>query len=121
MYTQIVPQLWMMIPRNERDLIAKEFNLPRTGVTEVINQDVVTDGYRAEDLKNITLEKMCAYIGSQESFMRAWELTVMKANAELNPPAVFIGTQEELNKIENVIVEPKVEKKEKIKKEKQNV
>lgn len=102
MYIQIVPQLWMLVPKAERDLLAKQFELPRTGITEVIDQTVITDGYRAEDLINITLEKMVAFVGSEESFMRAWELTTMKAHSLLNPPTVFIGTQEELNKVTGV-------------------
>lgn len=86
MFTQIVPQLWMLVPKEERDYLAKAFNLPKTGITEIVDQTVVTDGYKAEDLVNITLEKMTAFIGSEETFMRAWELSVMKAHSELNPP-----------------------------------
>lgn len=96
MFTVIVPQLWMMVPKKERDLIAKEFNLSKTGITEVVNEDVITDGYRAEDLAGITIEKMANFIGSEESYMRSWELTVMKAHSLLNPPEVFIGSPDEL-------------------------
>lgn len=106
MFTQIVPQLWMMLPKAERDLIAKKFDLKRTGMTEVINEDVVTDGYRMEDLKEITLEKMTAFIGSEESFMRAWELTVMKTRSLLNPPQVFIGTPVQLEELQSGAVLP---------------
>lgn len=97
MFTVIMPHLWMMVPKEERDILIQQFGLVRTGITEVIDQQLITDGYSDKDLAGITLEKMTEFIGSEESFMRAWELTVMKARAIANPPTVFIGTQEQLN------------------------
>lgn len=97
---QIVPQLWMLVPKEERDLLAEVFNLTRTGTTEIIDQTVVTDGYRDTDLLGITLQKMCEFVGSEESFMRAWELTQMKAHSILNPPQHFIGSAEQLKKLQ---------------------
>lgn len=86
MYTNVPPQLWMMLPKESRDYIVKEFSLTRTGITEILDQQVIRDGYSMDDLKGITLDKMCAFIGSEEEFPRAWELTCAKVKSILHPP-----------------------------------
>ncbi len=88
--SNIYPQMWLALPKAIRNLLAERFEIPRTGVTEIRDQDVVSDGYTGEDLQHITLEKMNAYIGSEETFGRAWEITIAKAHAELNPPIAEI-------------------------------
>ena len=75
----------MAVPKEKRIRLAEIFSIPQTGIKEIIDQTVKCDGYLNEDLQAITLEKMCEYIGSQEPFSRAWELTLMKVHSELNP------------------------------------
>jgi hypothetical protein len=87
---KIFPQLWMQLSRESREHLAKVFELPRTGITEIRNQDVISDGYTQEDLAHITAEKMEHYVGSKETFSRLWELTVAKCRHELNPPKGMI-------------------------------
>lgn len=93
MYNNVPPQLWMLLDKQIRNHLVKVFEIPRTGITEIINQDVVRDGFSFDDLKAITLEKMTAYIGSEETFPRGWEITCSKAKGEVYPP-MFIKQPE---------------------------
>jgi patatin-like phospholipase/acyl hydrolase len=86
MQTNIYPQQWLHLSKEVRLHLMKVFGIIRTGITEIRDQEVISDGFTADDLKAITLEKMCEYIGSQETFLRAWEVTLAKIHAELNPP-----------------------------------
>lgn len=88
---RIYPQLWMSLEKNTRIHLAEVFKLTPSGVTEVRDQEVVSDGYLVDDLKGITLEKMCEYIGSTETFSRAWEITLAKVYAHFNPPVGVIS------------------------------
>ena len=89
-FDKVPTALWMIQPQSVRNLLAKEFELSRTGYSEVRDQDLISDGFTASDLEGITSEKMEAYVGSHETFSRLWELTVMKAYSELNPPMGII-------------------------------
>ena len=82
----IYPQVWVSLPKETREHLIKVFKLVRTGISVVKDQTLVSDGYTEEDLEGISLEKMCEYIGSQETFMRACELTLGKVHSELHPP-----------------------------------
>lgn len=87
----IYPQVWINLPKDVRARLVEVFGIPRTGATEIRDQEVVSDGYNAEDLKSISLEKMTEYIGSEETFTRSWEITLAKVHAELNPPVAIVG------------------------------
>ena len=91
---QIFPQVWISLPKETRNHLAEVFSLNRSGVTEVRDQEIISDGYSAEDLKRISLENMCQYIGSQETFGRAWEITLAKVHSELHPPVGVISGPE---------------------------
>jgi hypothetical protein len=80
----------MSLSRDVREKIAEVFNVQKSGVTEIKDNEVLRDGRTDEDLLAITLEKMNAYIGSEETFARAWEITISKINYELNPPPIEI-------------------------------
>lgn len=86
MYNNVPTQLWMLLDKSIKNHLVKVFDIKRTGITEIRDQVLVLDGYSNDDLKAITLEKMNEYIGSQETFPRAWELTCAKAKYEINPP-----------------------------------
>jgi hypothetical protein len=68
----------------------------RTGVAEVRDQAIVSDGITNDDLKIITSERMAEYTGSTGSYNQLWITTVSKANYELNPPPMDLN---ELNPI----------------------
>lgn len=99
---QIYPGMWIHLPLETRLHLVKVFKLERTGVTEIVDQRIVSDGFTVDDLKLITKEKLCEYVGSEETFGRAWELTLAKIHSELNPP---VG---EIRKVgeDNIVVEP---------------
>lgn len=94
MQDKIVPQQFMLLKREVREHLAKIFNIKKSGITEIMDQEVIKDGRTIEDLSVITTEKMAEYVGSVESFGRLWELTAAKAWAELNPPVGVIGESE---------------------------
>lgn len=89
-HDKVVPQHWMLLPKDIRAHLAVVFNIRVSGVTEIRDQDVITDGRTINDLEALSLERMCDYIGSEETFARAFELTIAKAHAELHPPVGVI-------------------------------
>jgi hypothetical protein len=99
-FDRVMPQLWIILPREERDVLIQEFSLVRTGVTEVRDSTVVSDGYSYDDLAAITAEKMAEFVAPNEveeamkdSFPRLWELTVAKARSIVNPPIAEIVSE----------------------------
>lgn len=87
---RIYPSVWLALPKDVRDRLVEVFSITRTGATEIRDQSVVSDGYTVEDLQCITLTAMSRYIGSDETFGRAWEITIAKAHSELHPPVAII-------------------------------
>lgn len=85
MYNNIPSQLWMLLDKDIRIYLATVFEIPMTGVREIIDDRIISDGHSNADLMAITLEKMTSYIGSEETFPRAWEITCSKAKGELHP------------------------------------
>lgn len=77
------------------------WKIPRSGVSEVRDQTVISDGHTYEDLLAITHERMNEYIGSEETFARAWEITVAKAYSELHPPIGVIKGNVEDSEIQS--------------------
>jgi hypothetical protein len=93
MYNSIPAQLWMLLDKATRSYLVNVFEIPMTGIREIIDDRVISDGYSNKDLEAITLEKMIAYIGSEETFPRAWEITCTKASKELNPPVIQMADE----------------------------
>lgn len=102
---QIYPQQWLSLPKAIRNHLAVVFSIPRTGVTEVRDQEVVSDGYTAEDLKILSHKALCDWIGSEETFARAWEITLAKVHSELNPPIGIIKNVDGYPTIINIVEE----------------
>ena len=96
MYEHVLPNLWMLLSYEERNHLAKVFNMEKTGVTEVKDNQVITDGYRYEDLGAITRDKMIEYVGSEDTFPRLWELTCAKVKFELTPITGQVGAKPEV-------------------------
>lgn len=94
-FERIIPPLWMQLEQSMRNYLAKEFELSRTGISEIKDQELISDGYCLEDLSTITAAKMTAFVGSEETFPRLWELTCMKARSVLNPPIGIIKKLED--------------------------
>jgi hypothetical protein len=89
MYDHIFVGQWMILPKEVRDILIKDFNMVKTGPVEVRDEHVITDGFTNNDLSVFTAESMYSYAGEVASFGRLWELTVRKAHDKLNPPEVI--------------------------------
>lgn len=89
MFDRIYQHQWITLDRDVREHLTKIFDIPTTGIAEIRDQSVISDGKTNEDLKAITSEKMATYVGSLEEFPRLWELTLSKVKYELHPP-IFI-------------------------------
>ncbi len=83
---RIYQQQWIALPKETREHLKKVFGIQATGVAEIIDQTVVSDGVTNANLQVITAERMAEYVGSTESFLRLWELTIAKVKYELHPP-----------------------------------
>jgi hypothetical protein len=94
MFDRIHPTQWVTLPIELRDQIARDFHVLRTGVSEIRDQTLISDGRTMEDLAVINSETMSAYVGSEADFPRLWELTVAKARSILNPPVGVISELE---------------------------
>lgn len=101
MYERVLPALWMLVPREERAVIARDFDIVATGVTEVRDQTVLSDGFTYDDLGKLTVEAMSEYVGSTETLPRLWELTVAKARSIVHPVVGMISGEPKV--IEEVI------------------
>lgn len=95
-HEKVVPQHWMLLPKDIRQHLATVFNIGMSGVTEIRDQEVITDGRTLNDLAALSAERMAEYVGSTESFARLFELTVAKAHSELHPPVGVIMSHEEI-------------------------
>lgn len=92
---RVYQQMWIDLPQETRNHLVKVFDIPRSGITEIRDQSVVSDGHTNNDLLSITAEKMAAYVGSPIGaldFARLWTITLSKVKYELNPPVLEIGT-----------------------------
>lgn len=97
MQEYLTQQQWMLLEIPVKQKLSSVFGVIKSGAAEIRDNYVVTDGYTQEDVKAITLEKMNAYIGSEEAtFLRAWEITLSKVNFELNPPVGEIVASKEV-------------------------
>lgn len=99
MLEKIYPHIFIQVPKDLRDYIAKVFGVKQSGITEVRDSTVISDGRTVEDLSVINEETMEAYVGSKETFARLWEITISKAKSELYPPIPLPVDEEPIKKI----------------------
>lgn len=78
--------MWLELPRDIRDHLTTVFGIVKTGIAEIRDQTVISDGVTNDNLAVISAEKMEEYVGSKEEFHKLWQLTVSKAKFELHPP-----------------------------------
>ena len=90
MFEHLYQQYWIELPKDVRFHLAKVFGLVKTGITEIRDQTVVSDGFTNKDLEGISFPAMAEYVGetndTKVTFHRLWELTLAKVNSELHPP-----------------------------------
>lgn len=83
----IVPE-WLQIEQDTRRKLINQFAIPKSGVTEVQNSQLVCDGVTEKDLKTLDIGKMIQYIGEDLPFYRdtlfneLLTLTIKKINGE---------------------------------------
>lgn len=109
----ITPQQWLLLPQEVKNHLIKTFDIKRTGISEVRDNTVISDGYTQTDLKAITHAAMKEYIGSDETFLRSWELTLAKVKFELNPPVAKLDSTNKDTPVEVINNEPKKDAKSK--------
>lgn len=107
---KLYPIMWLEQPRDIREHLAKIFGIVKTGVAEIRDQEVVSDGVTTQDLDVVSAAKMAEYVGSSiddTSFAQLWTITVSKAKFELHPPFVItpgnqVLTLEQFNTLKEV-------------------
>ncbi len=88
-FKNVYNQHWLQLSKETRNHLRKVFDIPLTGITEIRDATLISDGTTNDDLQTITEAKMEKYVGSKESFSRLWELTLMKVKYELDPPILL--------------------------------
>lgn len=63
----LYPQQWMTYSMEERRILAEKLNIPRSGGMHVFNNKIISDGYTAEDLFHVTIEKLQEVTGSESN------------------------------------------------------
>jgi hypothetical protein len=72
--------LWHGVSLNTRHAIAKVFNIPKRGSTEVVDNQIKSDGYVIAEIDSIlTVDALQKYIGTQETdIVKLWNWMVDK-------------------------------------------
>jgi hypothetical protein len=75
---------WLKLPLLVRLRLRRDLEIPRSGGNILDGQRLVSDGHTDENLATITIEKLQAYLGSEDdSFETLWEATVLKATQDI--------------------------------------
>lgn len=90
---KIYQPLWLTLDKKTRDHLARVFGVPTSGIAEIRDQVIISDGRTNADLESITKEKMEEYVGSTADFARLWEITLSKSRFELSPSIGEIKTR----------------------------
>jgi hypothetical protein len=75
---------WLSLSIETRAKLREIFSIPRSGVTQVEDQRVISDGVKVEDLMTLTVEKLQAFVASEETDLyKLFDLALIKiANPE---------------------------------------
>ena len=96
MFNRIYQQMWLSLDKETRDYLQKVFNIQKSSITEIRDNQVLSDGVTNQDLEVITSERLSEYTESPVSigFPKLWEIALSKVKYELHPPAITVGAQE---------------------------
>jgi hypothetical protein len=91
--------IWLAIDQQTKEKIAKDFELRRSGETEVVDNRVISDGYTDQDLMAITEEGLNERLKKTQNtlpqgFMKKWEYYV----SDMRGDEVRYSNNEGLNK-----------------------
>ena len=85
MFERIYQHSWISYPKEVRERLTKIFFIPTSGVAEIKDQEVLSDGKTNTDLLVITKDKLISYVGESADFPTLWEKTLAKVDLELHP------------------------------------
>lgn len=77
-----VPQ-WMSLTKDVREKMAEIFKIPRSGITEIRDETVLTDGRTQDDLLAITQEKLEKFCKQQGQFADLFKIAVKKVQFQI--------------------------------------
>lgn len=90
---------WLKLSIDTRHKIAQIFKIPKKGATEVVNNEIVRDGFNIHDIEAaLTKEALQAFLGSTlDNYMFLWEDTVNKieGNETIMRETFTAATEEE--------------------------
>lgn len=77
-----IPQ-WLGLPADVRVKLKSIFNIPRSSGSQIVDKEVVSDGHTHKDLAELTVEKMQAYLSSEETdFWKLMDVVLDKIQKE---------------------------------------
>lgn len=77
--TQIFPHEWVRLPATVRFRLADEFGIKKSEGVNVVNGEVVSDGYTAKDLAVMDIEALQRFTGEKnEDFVLLLNETIKK-------------------------------------------
>ena len=100
---QIYQHLYIHLDREVREKLIKVFNIQKSGVSEILDQTLISDGVTNQDLSVITSKAMSEYLGVSEElpFSFLWEQVLSKISSKDEVPLTG-----EVLSIEQIINEP---------------
>src|ERR1051326_8294804 len=93
---QLTPFEWLQMPKEARDLFIKWFNIPRSGGSIVVNNEVVSDGHTIADLSAVSLQSLQAFLHTDETHWdKLLQLTInqMENYIDGNPESTVTGSK----------------------------
>jgi hypothetical protein len=93
---RITTSQWMQLPKEIKDLLIKQFNLKRSGFTDVRDMQVVSDGFTNDDLSALTIERLKDYTGLK---VGSYYEILSAAIVKLQQPLVEVNKTNEQNEI----------------------
>ena len=97
---QIYVSQWLQVPTETRNKLIELFNLRKSGVTSVVNNVVISDGFTDLDLSDLTIDKLQKYLGSKDKdIISLLENAIVKINTPepvkiITPEVAILGKAE---------------------------
>jgi hypothetical protein len=96
MEKHLYPHQWLHLTFDVKYWLGKQLGFSAQGERHVIDNQLVEDGFRAEDLAVVTTSKLQEWLGSKEKdFDVLWEMAVNRAKQALEPPKLTMLAPEE--------------------------
>lgn len=103
---KVYTQHWIELDKPIREKLRELFSVGRSGITEVRDQTLISDGTTNEDLNEaFTQSTLEAFMGHGDTFPHLWIATVKKVTDIVYPPAT-VPTPEPLEVVEDTVKEP---------------